>query len=108
VLAWFGNPADFGFNLYWTHTLENKWQLNPVSGVIDCLGIFGDFCPINRQGIGENMPENRAFGEMRYDAGNLSIFLTTTWIEGTLNGSAREAEFFGEPAPLLAVPTVGS
>lgn len=108
VLSWFGDPADFSFNLYWTHTLENKWQLNPVSGVIDCLGIFGDFCPIDRAGVGGTMPENRIFSEMRYDAGNLSVFLNTSWIEGTLNGSAREAEFFGEPQPLLAVSSVGS
>jgi outer membrane receptor protein involved in Fe transport len=107
-LAWFGSAADFGFDLFWTHTLENSWQLNPVTGVIECTGLFGDFCPIMRIGQGATMPENRISAQLSYITDKLGIHLFPRWIEGTANSEIARAEFLGRPPPLLAVPSVGN
>ena len=108
TLSFFGSPADLAISLHWTHTLENSRQISPVSNVIDCLGIFGDFCPIDRSGIGGTVPENRALGSIRYLAGDIDVSLSANWIDGTDNSELRAAVYFGEQIPLLAVPSIGA
>ena len=107
-MSWFGDSPGFAFNLYWTHLLENSWQLNPATGVIECTGLFGNFCPLNRIGQGGTFPENRVSGRFRLTSGPVGIDLVARWIDGTDNSDAAEADFLGQPAPLLGVPSIGS
>jgi iron complex outermembrane recepter protein len=107
-MSWFGDSSSFALNLYWTHLLENSWQLNPTTGVIECTGLFGNFCPLNRIGQGATFPENRVSGRLRLTSGPVGIDLVARWIDGSDNSDAAEADFLGQPAPLLGVPSIGS
>jgi iron complex outermembrane recepter protein len=108
-LSLFGGFADLNVNLVWTHTLENIWQLNPVSEVVDCAGFFGRFCGLGiAEDAGWTLPENRVTTNINYQAGRVSIHLTSRWIDGTTNAKKKEARFFGLPEPLLAIPSIGS
>lgn len=107
MLSFFSDYAELDVNLIWTHTLEFKTQQNPVSEVVDCAGFFGTFCSLNGS-VGYTRPRNRVTSNFHYKAGRLSIHLTSRWIDGTQNAEIKEANFFGEPEPLLAIPDVGS
>ena len=108
AFSWFGSAADFELGLFWTYTLENSWQLNLTTGVIECSGLFGEFCPIEKLGQGTTIPENRVSSRLSYVTDRLGIHLLSRWIQGSQNSRFAEAEFVGQPPPLLAVPSVGS
>lgn len=108
-LSLFADSAQLEVNLVWTHTLAHKWQLSPVSEVVDCAGFFGTFCGLGiDDSAGITLPENRVTTNIHYRAGWLSIHLTSRWIDGTTNAGIKEARFFGFPEPLLAIPGIGS
>ena len=108
-LSLFDGNAQISVNLIWTHTLENRWQLNPVTQIVDCAGFFGFFCSIGIEaGVGMTLPKNRATTHISYASGPLSIHLTSRWIDGTTNVAKMEAQFFGFPEPMLAIPSIGS
>jgi outer membrane receptor protein involved in Fe transport len=108
-LSLFAGNAQISVNLIWTHTLENRWQLNPVTQIVDCAGFFGDFCGIGiDESVGWTLPENRVTTHINYASGPLSIHLTSRWIDGTTNVQKMQFEFFGFPEPLLAIPSIGS
>jgi outer membrane receptor protein involved in Fe transport len=96
-------------DLVWTHTLEYKWQQAKFSDVADCAGFFGEFCDIGvGDFVGWTIPENRATANANYIVGPLTVHLTWRWIEGTTNTLKKDAEFFGQPEPLVAIPEIGS
>jgi outer membrane receptor protein involved in Fe transport len=107
-MSWFGDTPSLTFNLYWTHLMENSWQLNPTTGVIECTGLFGNLCPLERIGQGATFPEDRVSARFRFTSGPVGIDLVARWIDGSRNSEAAEADFLGQPEPLLAVPSVGS
>jgi outer membrane receptor protein involved in Fe transport len=108
-LSLFDGNAQINVNLIWTHTLENRWQLNPVTQIVDCAGFFGFFCSIGiEEGVGQTLPKNRVTTHVSYASGPLRIHLTSRWIDGTTNAAKMEAQFFGFPEPLLAIPSIGS
>ncbi len=108
-LSLFAGNAQISVNLIWTHTLESRWQLNPVTQIVDCAGFFGDFCGIGiDESVGWTLPENRVTTHINYASGPLSIHLTSRWIDGTTNVQKMQFEFFGFPEPLLAIPSIGS
>ncbi|MCH7637637.1 MAG: TonB-dependent receptor, partial [Proteobacteria bacterium] len=108
-LSLFDGNAQISVNLVWTHTLENRWQLNPVTQIVDCAGFFGFFCSIGIEaGVGQTLPKNRVTTHVSYASGPLRIHLTSRWIDGTTNAAKMEAQFFGFPEPLLAIPSIGS
>jgi outer membrane receptor protein involved in Fe transport len=113
ALALFDNDAKINVNLVWTHMLENRRQLNPFSDIVDCAGSFGDFCSDNSPlstniGASGTLPENRVTTHINYGSGPLNIHLTSRWIDGTKNATIIEAQFFGSPEPMLAIPSIGS
>ena len=108
-LSLFGADAELNVSLIWTHMLEYRWQLNPVTEIIDCAGFFGNFCSIGiDEGVGSTLPTNRITTQINYGSGPMSIHLTSRWIDGTTNAEKMEAEFFGSPEPALAIPSIGS
>ena len=101
--------AQLNFNVYWTHALENQWQLNPVTEVIECNGFFGFFCSEGVTiGVGATLPENRVTSRFSYIADRYSITLSSRWIDGSNSAALMEAEFYGWDEPLLAIPSIGS
>jgi outer membrane receptor protein involved in Fe transport len=108
-LSLFDGDAQISVNLIWTHTLENRWQLNPVTQIVDCAGFFGDFCGIGiDEAVGWTLPENRVTTHINYASGPLGIHLTSRWIDGTTNSAIMASQFFGFPEPMLAIPSIGS
>jgi outer membrane receptor protein involved in Fe transport len=108
ALSLFDGNAEINVNLIWTHMLENRWQLNPVTEIVDCGGFFGDFCAAIDQSVGGTLPENRVTTHINYISGPLSIHLTSRWIDGTTNAAILESQLFGFPEPMLAIPSIGS
>jgi outer membrane receptor protein involved in Fe transport len=109
VLALFDNYAQLSINLVWTHMLENRWQLNPVTQIIDCAGFFGSFCGAGiDESVGYTLAENRVSTQIHYLSGAFSTHLTSRWIDGTTNATTMEAAFFGQAEPVLAIPSIGS
>ncbi|HEX5764162.1 MAG TPA: TonB-dependent receptor, partial [Woeseiaceae bacterium] len=105
----FEGDARVSIDLTWTHTFKNRWQLNPVTRIVDCVGYFGDFCGLGVTGdFGFTLPENRVTTHVNYVSGPLNVHLTSRWIDGTSNSRALEAVFFGSPQPVLAIPAIGS
>ena len=108
-LSLFSDYAQFGFTAYWTHLLEFRWQDNPVSTIVDCAGLFGNFCADGvTERIGVTRPNDMVTTQFNYGADNWTLLLTWRWIGGATNDAATEADFFGEPQPLLAIPEIGS
>jgi len=58
--------------------------------------------------IGYVIPKNRVTTNINYASGSFSTHLTYRWIDGTTNALKTDAAFFGEPEPLVAIPSVGS
>jgi outer membrane receptor protein involved in Fe transport len=108
ALSLFDGDAQININLIWTHMLENRWQLNPVTEIVDCAGFFGGFCSISDQAEGGTLPENRVTTHINYASGPLNIHLTSRWIDGTTNSAKMEAALSGSPEPMLAIPSIGS
>lgn len=108
TLAIFDDFAQLSVNLVWTHTLENRWQLNPVTQIIDCAGYFGSFCSSATDSAGITVPEDRVTTRINYLSGPISIYLTSQWIAGTKNVAPVSAQFNGFPPPVLAIPEIGS
>jgi outer membrane receptor protein involved in Fe transport len=107
-LSLFDNYAQLSVNLIWTHMLENRWQLNPVTQIIDCAGYFGAFCTFGADTAGVTFPEDRVTTRINYASGALSVYLTSEWVSGTRNVSPIANAFFGIPQPLLAIPRIGN
>ncbi|MEQ9561589.1 MAG: TonB-dependent receptor, partial [Woeseiaceae bacterium] len=107
-LSLFDGYAQLNVNLVWTHMLENRWQLNPVTQIIDCAGYFGTFCSSGADTAGVTFPEDRVTTRINYLSGSFSVNLTSEWISGTTNVAPIEYAFFGFPEPDLAIPQVGS
>jgi outer membrane receptor protein involved in Fe transport len=110
ALSLFDDYAQLSVTLIWTHMLENRWQLNPVTQIIDCAGYFGAFCGRGiDEGVGWTLPENRVTTQLQYLSGPFTTFLTSRWIDGTTNATTLEFAFFGVPnPPVLAIPEIGS
>lgn len=109
ALAIFDDYAQLSINLMWTHMLENRWQLNPVTQIMDCAGFFGIFCSLGiDEGVGATLSENRITTQLHYSTGAFNAHLTSRWIDGTTNSMAMANAFFGGPEPVLAIPAIGS
>lgn len=101
--------ASLTLDLTWSHVLEYRWQQNPVTEIIDCAGYFGSFCSLGvDEGVFSTIAGNRVTTNLNYASGPLTLHLTSRWIDGTRNSETREAIFFQQPEPLLAVPEIGS
>lgn len=93
----------------WSHVIEYGWQLSPVSEFVDCTGLFGAFCSraIDAASFGA-IPENRVTTNVGYSSGQVTVHLTSRWIDGTKNVAITEARFLQRPVPILAIPEIGS
>ena len=107
-LSLVGGNAQINVNLIWTHMLENRWQLNPITEIVDCAGFFGNFCAALDRSVGGTLPENRVITHINYISEPLSIHLTSRWIDGTTNAEKLRAQLFDFPEPMLANPSIGS
>lgn len=104
-----GQTATLSLDSTWTHVLEYRWQENPVTQVVECAGYFGTFCNLGVGGAAfYTFPENRITTNVNYVSGPLTVHLTSRWIDGTENALALDADYFGEPQPRLAIPSIGS
>jgi outer membrane receptor protein involved in Fe transport len=109
TLALFEGFAQLTVDMTWTHTFENRSQLNPVTQIVDCAGFFGWFCGLRiSEGSGSTLPKNRITTHVNYGSGPLGIHLTSRWIDGTTNAALLEPNFFGPAPPVLAIPGIGS
>lgn len=108
ALSLFDGNAQISINLIWTHMLENRSQLNPVTQIIDCAGFFGGVCQNFDELVGGTLPENRVATNINYTSGPLSVHLTSQWIDGTTNAAIIESAILGLPEPNQAIPTIGS
>lgn len=108
-LSILSDGAQLNLDFVWTHTLEYEWQSAPFSAVADCAGFFGQFCSDAIGGfIAWSVPESRTTTNINYGNGPLSMHVTWRWIEGTTNSLRLDAEYFGQPEPLVAIEDVGS
>jgi outer membrane receptor protein involved in Fe transport len=99
-----GGGAQFGFNLVWTHVLEEKRQANVVAQVFECVGYFGSFCGT----FMGTAPENRLNTTLSYSTGELRLLLNSYWVEGMDSWRSVDWMFFNGEEPTLAVPSIGS
>jgi len=106
AIALVAGEATLSGNLIWTHVLDVEFQPNPVSTVESCVGYFNSPCT----GVtsSSTAPEDRVSGHVNYRSGDLSVSVLAQWISGTRSFWFVEAEHDGEPAPILAVPGIGS
>ena len=103
------SAATLQVDLTWTHTFESRFQQNPVTQIVDCAGYFSSFCSFSIDGGSYSaLPANRVTTQFSYESGPLTLHLTSRWIDGAKNFAPVEAEIFGEPEPLLAIPEIGS
>lgn len=103
-----GGYADLSINLNWTHMLTNEVQLHKTLDADECAGYFGFPCSSTLDFAVNTFPKNRVTTNIAYMVGSFDLHLTWRWIEGTDNAQPIFNEFVGEPAPVLAIPTIGS
>ena len=100
----FAGGAQFGFNLTWTHVLEELRQENVVAQVVECHGFFGSPCG----NVNGTSPKNRVNTTLTYTSGKLHVQLGSYWIEGSRSFRSIEYLIFGGDEPVLAIPKIGS
>ena len=106
ALAAFDSGATLSGTVMWTHVLEQRFQSNPVSTIESCVGYFRSPCTgVTSSSTGA---ENRVSGNLLYRSDPLSFALLAQWVSGTRSYLFAEAEQAGAPAPVLAVPSIGS
>jgi outer membrane receptor protein involved in Fe transport len=105
-LAIAGDGANLSVYLAWTHVLDLIYQGNPVSTVEYCTGYFDS--PCTGFSASSTAPDDRVSVNFLYQSGSLSASLLAQWISGTRSYEYALAQIFGDPEPVLAVPTIGS
>ena len=100
------NGATLSANLVWTHTTENSISELPFGTRLDCAGLFG--FPCNSAADGLTYPEDRAWLNVAYNAGDLGVYLDLRWIGGTDNAELFVPDFLGAPPTDLVITEVGS
>ena len=106
AISLFDGGATLSSSLIWTHVLALRYQGNPVSTVESCIGYFSSPCTgVTSSSTGA---EDRVSGNFVYRSGALGVSLLAQWMSGTRSYLFAEARQYGDPDPVLAVPTIGS
>jgi outer membrane receptor protein involved in Fe transport len=93
--------AEIEFDARASHYLKNAAALSPAEPLFDCTGYFacGDY---NLQGA--VTPATTAVTSIGYRVGPFHALLRWRWIDGVDNVATKAAAFYGDPAPVLAIP----